>query len=276
MKPQKSIKLVLHIAIVALAAITFLRAFSGGATAYTVQAAPLRQIPIYTPTPGPDGRIIYIVKANDTLLGISLTYGITVDKLKELNNLTSDQIREGQQLLFGLGGPAEITPTSGPAPTSTPILPTPSPKPGIGTLCILLFNDVNGDSIRQDTEVSIPNGAVSFGNRSGTVSRAFDTQPGDQHQCFDNLPEGSYTISVAVPEGYNPTTDTDISADIQALDKFYVNFGAQANSQTQASSPAIAPSQGGGKSPLLGIIGGLFLLTGVVFAIFAGRLLRRS
>ena len=48
-------------------------------SAQIAQAAPAYQIPIYTPTPGPDGRIIYIVKANDTLLGISL---ITVYRWK--------------------------------------------------------------------------------------------------------------------------------------------------------------------------------------------------
>ena len=56
------------------------------------QAAPDRQIPIYTPTAGPDGRIIWIVKANDTLLSISLISGVPVDEIRGLNNLTSDTI----------------------------------------------------------------------------------------------------------------------------------------------------------------------------------------
>ena len=131
------------------------------------RAAPSIQIPIYTPTPQPDGRIIYIVQANDTLLGISLLTGVPIEELRALNNLTSDTIFEGEELLLGLGGPAEITPTAGPTPTSTAILPTPSPRPGFGTLCILVFNDLNGDSIRQNGEDSIPDGAISFGNSAG-------------------------------------------------------------------------------------------------------------
>ena len=79
-----------------------------------VKAVPERQIPIYTPTPGPDGRIIYIVKPNDTLLGISLITGVSLDQLRGLNNLTSDTIYEGQTLILGLGGPVEVTPTPGP------------------------------------------------------------------------------------------------------------------------------------------------------------------
>ena len=114
------------------------------------QAAPAGQVPIYTPTPLPDGRIIYIVRANDTLLSISLISGVSVEELRELNNLSGDTIFEGQELLLGLAGPPEVTPTQGPTPTDTPLLPTPSPKPGLGTLCILLFNDQNGDSIQQN------------------------------------------------------------------------------------------------------------------------------
>lgn len=236
-------------------------------------AAPQYQVPIFTPTPQPDGRIIYIVKTNDTLLGISLITGVPVDTLRGLNNLTSDTIFEGQELLLGLAGPVEVTPTAGPTPTPTPILPTPSPRPGQGTLCILLFNDINGDSIRQENEPSIPDGAISFGNRAGTVSKTVTTTAGVEHQCFPELPEGTFTISVAVPEGYNPTTETDYETPLKAGDETYINFGAQANSQTLAEAPII-PAPEGRRSPILGIIGGLFLLAGLVVAIFAGRALR--
>jgi LysM repeat protein len=246
---------------------------SGFGAQKVAQAAPEAQVPIFTPTPQPDGRIIYIVKTNDTLLGISLITGVPVDKLRALNNLASDTIYEGQELLLGLAGPVDVTPTAGPAPTPTPILPTPSPQPGQGTLCILLFNDINGDSIRQESEPSIPDGAISFGNRVGTVSKTVTTVASDEHECFKELPEGTYTISVAVPEGYNPTTETDYETPLKAGDETYVNFGAQANSQTLAEQPVI-PAPEGRRSPILGIIGGLFLLAGVGVAIFASRLLR--
>ena len=239
----------------------------------SVHAAPPAQVPIYTPTPGPDGRIIYIVKPNDTLLGISLITGVPLDELRGLNNLSGDTIFEGQELLLGLGGPDEVTPTSGPTPTATPILPTPSPRPGSGTICILLFNDLNGDSIRQESEVSIPDGAISFGNSAGSVSESTKSVMGSDPQCFEQLPEGNYTISVAAPEGYNPTTQNSYDLALRAGDITYVNFGAQANTQTLAEAPSI-PAPEGGRSPLLGIIGGLFLLAGIGVAIVAARTLR--
>jgi len=248
-------------------------AASAGFPGSTVLAAPAAQIPIYTPTPGPDGRIIYIVQANDTLLGISLLTGVTIEKLRGLNNMSGDTIFEGQELLLGMGGPTEVTPTAGPTPTPTPILPTPSPKPGQGTLCILLFNDINGDSIRQEDEASIPDGAISFGNSAGSVSESASTGLGLDPLCFEQLPEGDYTISVAVPEGYNPTSQNSYELALNAGDITYVNFGAQANTQTLAEAPAI-PAPEGGRSPLLGIIGALFLLIGAGVAVLAARTLR--
>ena len=244
------------------------------ANSVSVQAAPAAQVPIYTPTPGPDGRIIYIVQANDTLLGISLLTGVSLDQLRSLNNLTSDTIFEGQEILLGMGGPDEATPTSGPTPTPTPILPTPSPEPGQGTLCIMLFNDLNGDAIRQDGEASIPDGAINFGDSIGTVTESAKTGISEEPLCFENLPEGSYTISVAVPEGYNPTTQNTYELALQAGDITYVNFGAQASSQTLAEAPTV-PAQEGQRSPLLAIIGGLFLLAGIGVAFFASRSMRR-
>jgi LysM repeat protein len=239
--------------------------------AIPVRAAPPQQVPIYTPTPGPDGRIIYIVKPNDTLLSISLLTGVPLDKLKALNNLTSDTIVVGQPLLLGLGGPAEVTFTPGPSPTPTPILPTSTPKPGTAKLCIILFNDQNGDSIRQETEPSIPNGAISVTNRSGSVSLTETTPSGLDPTCFDKVPEGDYNVSVAIPSGFNPTTVTNFAIPLKGGDTTYLDFGAQANEETLANAPT---PTGSGRSPILGILGGALLLIGLGLAIFASRLLK--
>jgi len=209
-----------------------------------VQAAPDRQIPIYTPTAGPDGRIIWIVKANDTLLSISLISGVPVAEIRGLNNLTSDTIYENQKLLLGLAGPEEITVTPGPTPTATQLLPP-----------------------------SIPDGAISISNQSGTVSENTPTGMGLEPQCYEDLPEDDYTVSVAVPDGYNPTTETSYELVLKGGDETYINFGAQANAETLAEAQVV-PAPEGGRSPILGILGGLFLLAGLVVAFFAARTLR--
>lgn len=44
--------------------------------------------------------VYHIIQPGDTLWLISITYGVTVDKIKQLNNLTSDMIFVGQKLLI--------------------------------------------------------------------------------------------------------------------------------------------------------------------------------
>ncbi|HEX7973502.1 MAG TPA: LysM peptidoglycan-binding domain-containing protein, partial [Anaerolineales bacterium] len=222
-----------------------------GPLSHPAQAAPAAQAQIYTPTPGPDGRIIYIVKPGDSLISISLLTGVSKEKLRALNNLSTDTIIAGQPLLLGLAGPPEITITPGPSPTPTPVLPTPSPKPGSGSICVLLFEDQNGDSIRQSDEPAIPNGAISISDRSGAVSLTQATVSGSDPYCFKDVPEGSYNISVAVPSGYNPTTGNSAAVTLKAGDETYLDFGAQKNTVTLAEAPTPA---GSGRSPLLLIV----------------------
>jgi len=238
----------------------------------SVAAPALQLTPFPTPTPGPDGRILYVVQQGDTLLRISLIAGVPVDELRGLNNLTGDTITIGQELLLGLGGPSQVSPTPGPSPTPTPVEPTPTPVTGNGSICLLLFEDRNGDSIRQEEEVSIPNGAVSINNRSGSVSLTTATKSGLEYDCFEDLPEDDYTITVAIPEGFNPTTPSNFSVQLGAGDVTYLSFGAQINSGGQVESPAAPVEQG--RSPFWGIIGGLFILAGAGVAMFASRLLK--
>jgi len=168
------------------------------------QAAPLAQLTVFpTPTPGPDGRIVYIVQTGDTLWRISAITGVPIETIRELNGLgTDDTITPGDQLVIGFAGPVEATPTVGPTATTGPQLPTATASPGWGIICILLYNDENGDTIRQETETSIEGGAVSVGNRLGTVSLSAETQGGGisaldfptpedlGYVCFEQLAEG--------------------------------------------------------------------------------------
>jgi LPXTG-motif cell wall-anchored protein len=127
-------------------------------------------------------------------------------------------------------------------------------------LCILLFNDINGDSIRQeDTEPSIPDGAISVTNRSSSVNLTQPTLAGIEPFCFENLPEGEYTIGVAVPAGFNPTTELSYILKLGGGDETYIDFGAQVR-VAQEPGEIADPVTGERKTPLLAIIGGAFLV----------------
>lgn len=244
-----------------------------------VAAAPALQLTAFpTPTPGPDGRILYVVQPGDTLWRISAVTGVSIDELRRLNNLTGeDVIREGQTLILGFGGPSEGPTQPAPAaPTLLPgITPTPTAGPGTGMICILLYEDVNGDAFRQEDEFSIPGGAVSVANRSGTVSLQAETEAGPPDPdvdpprvCFPDLLEGEYTISVAIPDGYNPTTVLNATLELQAGDETFIDFGAQLSSE---GLQAALPPEEGGRSPMLGIVGGVLILGGLGLAFYVLR-----
>jgi hypothetical protein len=234
--------------------------------ALDVQASPQGQVLQYaTPTPGPDGRIVYIVQAGDSCLRISLLTGVTEDTLRSLNRLneTCDLI-EGQELLIGFGGPSQGSPTPGPSPTPTEVLPTPTPvSGGKAEICVLLYEDVNGDGKRQETELAIAGGAVSVTNLKGEYSQTLTTVAGDpeadfQGICFTDVPQGEYTVSVGIPDGYNATTALDytlIGANkVQAGNTVYLPFGAQTG-----SAPAADPAREG-RSPAIAIVGAAMLV----------------
>ncbi len=250
-------------------------------SALAVQAAPLPQgFQFATPTPRPDGRIIYIVQPGDSCLRISLLTGISVDELRTLNRLDADcTLRENQELLLGFGGPAAASPTPGPSPTPTPVLPTPTPvSGGAGEVCVLLYNDLNGDSLRQEkedesgtvaegTEPAIPGGAVSLSNRAGTYSQTRNTEAGLQPICFADVPQGVYNVSVAVPDGYNPTTTLSNTFTLDAGSTVYIAFGAQ-----EKSLGVISAGEGDGAGSILGWVGGLLLLGGLGLGVYAARM----
>src|SRR5688572_11057006 len=114
-------------------------------------AAPDLQQQFFTATPGLDGRIIYIVLPADSCSRVALLHNISVDQLRQLNSKLDENctLIEGQELLISIVSLAG-TPTAGPSPT--PAAPTASPTPFTGTteICVLLFEDTNGNSLREE------------------------------------------------------------------------------------------------------------------------------
>lgn len=243
-----------------------------------VQAAPPSQVQQYaSPTPGPDGRILYVVKPGETCLQISLMYGVSVDYIRTTNHLDVNcTLQAGSAIMIGVGGPSAASPTPGSSPTPTQVPPTATPMiGGTAEVCVLLYKDINGDGVVQAGEPAIAGGAVSLTSLTGAYSQTQRTviqsdpnaYPGI---CFSGIPEGRYTVSAAVPDGYNATTTLSFTLDsVKAGSISYVDFGAQAK-----TSPS-GPSQGPAHSPLLGILGAVFLLGGIGLGIYAWRVMRK-
>src|SRR5512142_3396666 len=178
-----------------------------------------------TATPGPDGRILYTVVSGDNCGQVALLHGITVAQLRQLNSRLDPNctLAVGQQLVVGV---VSTGPTAGPAPTLPPPTVTATPVSGTTEVCVLLFNDMNGDALRQDTELGIEGGAVSLTNLNGSYSQtqnttsAVDPDTGDPvRSCFVDVPAGEYNISMAVPDDYNPTMLLSYTLTVKAGDR---------------------------------------------------------
>lgn len=228
-------------------------------------AAPVNaQVYLYTPTAEANGNIYYIVKTGDTCDSIALLNNVSLDDLRSLNQLNLDdcnQLTIGRKLLIGIVPTAVITP--GPSPTPTSSIPTPMPVIGKGSICVYLFNDVNGNAMVDTNETALAGGEISISSKAGNFAKTASTTGDGNALCFTEINEGEYTVSVAIPEGYNATTDQNYIDHLKAGDTSTVNFGAQESSNINISGG----SPGG--SILLAIIGGLILIAGVGIGLYA-------
>jgi hypothetical protein len=223
-----------------------------------------------TPTPQPDGRIIIIVQEGQNCSQIATLAGIPLSQLRSLNQLDEAcTLRVGRQLVIGMTVPTNSTPTpTGAAPTT--VAPTQSisaTSESDASVCVLLYNDLNGDALHQDTETVIPDGAVSVTGTSGQYSQTADTTSGTDPICFEKIVQGTYNISVAAPEGYNPTTQLNYTLDIKTGEQIYVDFGAQQGGQ--AKKPQDPTSAPGGSNNMLGIAGGVLVLVALGLGVYA-------
>lgn len=221
---------------------------------------------IYTATPEANGNIYYIVKTNDTCDSIALVNNVSLDDLRSQNQLglgDCDNLTIGRKLLITVVPTAAIT--VGPSPTPTSSLPTPIPPKGVGQICVYLFNDINGNTIAETGETSLPGGQISVTSADGSYTGTAATTSDDTASCFTNISEGQYTISVAIPDGYNATSGQNYVVNLKPGDESTVNFSAQAGS-------GHASSGGGGGSVLLAVLGGLILIVGVGFGFYAYKM----
>ncbi len=215
-----------------------------------------------TPTPNADGQIIYTVQEGETCTVIFLKTGVSIEEISTLNNLGADcEIYAGQPLILGTVAPATAT-LEAPVQTSTPSGPTPTPFEGTGEVCVVLFEDLDGNQMRSESELYLSGGVISVNNRAGTYSETGETVGGDpalvEMLCFEDVPEGEYNLSMGIPDGYIATTSLNYALEVTPGDTIVIDFGAQPSSQFNTEDESDVSAN---RSPLLLAIG-LFLLAG--------------
>ncbi|MEA4811355.1 MAG: LysM peptidoglycan-binding domain-containing protein [Anaerolineaceae bacterium] len=228
-----------------------------------------------TNTPDSLGKIYYKVQPGDNCSAIAKKVGVTVQDIISFNGLRQDcPIFEGNNLIIAMVSPVVNTPTKVPTATPDPALITPGPTPsgGAATVCIVLFNDLDGNGRRGDGETYLYGGVVGLNDSIGKVSLTGKTIAGDPAKttpfCFNDVPEGSYNLTMAIPDDFNPTTAMNYPISVKVGDVATVDFGAQEKAPQPITGP-VAPA--GQKSPLLGILGALMLIAGLGLGYYMWR-----
>ncbi len=226
-----------------------------------------------TATPRPDGSIVHTVQPGDTLFGLALLYGTTVEKIKAMNGLESDLLVVGQELLIR---PPEVlvpTPTAPPGPEDR--------RPGV--LCTGAFEDRNRDDAKADGEPWIA--GVPIYLIDGRGWKATLISEAGQVVCARDLEPGTYFLALESPAGYQPSGPTRREVWLSWNTEATVLFGFQPLSASTAPTPTPIPAPAAstgvdltrlGEGLALGAGFLALLLVGIAIGYFVGQRSARS
>ncbi len=159
-----------------------------------------------TPVPGA-GRITHIVKPGDTLFALALQYGVPVDQIMSLNNLTPEsRIAIGRELIIALPPPKPLSTETGTAPPSSSLSAGPVGS-GRGTICVRTFLDDNGTGLLSAGAAPLLAGGVHIVvlDLQGTRIGERTLSDHESQACFSDLSAETYRVLANPPPGYLAT-----------------------------------------------------------------------
>ncbi len=223
-----------------------------------VQPTPIPVVPQSTPTPRPDGAVVHIVVAGDTMFGLAIQYGVALDELRRLNagNVINDFLSIGQEVIIS-GTPLAAPTTAPETQPETPAEPTEPAPAGIpdpaaagnlpaapagdtASLCVLAYNDANNDMFRQEGEMALPNAEITLVGTSGPAG-TYRTDGISEPYCFQNLEPGNYILRHTPPAGYKLTDTGQWNIPLTAGQVSSLNLG-YAQDKEATGEPGAQPS----------------------------------
>jgi LysM repeat protein len=212
---------------------------SAPSSASIVNAAPAP-----TALPRPDGAVVHIVKAGDTIFGLALQYGVQMDQILQLNGLTKDSfIHVGQELVISAPPPATSTPvspdtSSAPTATSLPATAVAMVEPsGKTQLCVRAFYDQNADGVMSRNEELLKDTLFQVSDRSGQTIVSYTSDGMSEPHCFARLTPGEYLVSVVPAPGALPTSDQRWSVLLDQGTTATVSFGSRFGEKKAEAAP---------------------------------------
>src|SRR5574341_23743 len=215
-------------------------------------------------TPAPDGSIVHIVRPGETLTGIAQTYGVTIDEIKRLNNLTSDVIFVGQKLVIKLpdGQSDEPTPepteeiAEGPEEENTPDVIEPPAEQTNGTICVLGFDDLNGNGLREPGEQPLAGITFLLSDGVNTLG-TYTTDGATPSYCFTEVVPGQYIVSWTGDGAMSPTNETPWVTTVSSGATVSHEFGANSGDSSGGADEKGARPGGGIPTWLIAVVAGL-------------------
>ncbi|MEH7415064.1 LysM peptidoglycan-binding domain-containing protein [Neobacillus drentensis] len=152
----------------------------------------------------------YTVKSGDYLGKIGKQYGMTVQQLKTLNQLTSDRIYVGQKLKVNASKTSASTPTT--TTTTTAPAPTTSKQPSTGTTSTYVVK--SGDTLGK---------IAGIYNMTVTALKSLNNLKSDMIYVGQKLTVTGKTTTVTAPAP-TPAQDTDTAAKMISVAKSLIGI----------------------------------------------------
>ncbi|MBI5566101.1 MAG: hypothetical protein HY870_14490 [Chloroflexi bacterium] len=155
----------------------------------------------------------------------------------------------------------------------TVVQAAPAAQQGTGQICVLAFDDQNGNGVREADEPLLAGVGFTLADANG-VKGSYKSDGNSEPYCFGSLAAGAYTVQARGVSGLEVTTPGQWAISLANAAQFDVLYGAR-KSGSEAARPATdgdsaaAPSSAGGMSTLGRIVLGLL---GLVVLGFAGLL----
>ncbi len=190
-------------------------------------SAPTLPPPWVSPTPDEMGAIMVIVQPGESMWIIAARAGLTLPELLAMNNLTeADIISPGDVLLIGYATPT--APTTAPqliTPSATPPPPTPriTPTQAEASICLVAFDDLDRDGLRDPGEPLRAGVAFTVYNAQAVVANHISEATGTN--CL-TLPPGEYRVTRSVLSNEVLTTAGDWALSLGPGSELRQEFGS--------------------------------------------------
>jgi LysM repeat protein len=217
--------------------------------------------------------VTYTIKAGDTLFGIAVENGLTLEDLQRNNpGVQPELLQIGQVLIIKPGAPpATATPEVAAQPTAE-VVATPegtTATPTVGQACVQAFFDDNGNGKRDENEDLVPDILFTLSANNAAIG-SYTTTGVNEPYCFENLQNQAYTAVASVVDAYIATTPLNDTIDVDGAKSFFSVGLRRASDETKDVSktpvPTSAPSvlNSANAAGILSIVGGGLLLLGAL------------